>query len=142
MESIMFERSAGAQMPQTGVGRFGDQMREAAHSLLHDRKQRIATAVEGFADAFHNAAGALDPNGQYGAAHYAQRAAARIERISDGVRNYHLNDMVASAEGLARRRPALYVAGAVAVGFILSRLLSQPARAISPREPGSPRERW
>ena len=124
----MAERSRDAQTSQGGASRVGDQMREAAHSLLHEKKERLATAVDGFADAFRHAAGALDPNGLYGGALYAEQAAARIERISEGVRNYHLSDVVASAEGFARRRPALYVASAAAVGFILCRLLNQPAR--------------
>jgi len=124
----MVERSADAQTSQGGASRLGDQMREAAHALLHEKKERIATAVDGFVDAFRHAAGALDPNGLYGGAHYAEQAAARIERISASVRNYHLSDLVASADGFARRRPALYVAGAVAAGFILGRLLIQPAR--------------
>jgi hypothetical protein len=110
--------------------------------LLHEKKERLAIAVDGFADAFRHAAGALDPNGRYGGARYAEQAAARIARLSASVRNYHLDDMVASAEGLARRRPALYVAGAVAAGFILARLLSQPAPGGSPRTVGPARERW
>ena len=124
----MVERSADAQTSQGGANRLGDQMREAAHSLLNEKKERLATAVDGFVDAFRHAAGALDPNGRYGGARYAEQAAARIERVSASVRNYRLSDMVASAEGLARRRPALYVGGAVAAGFILGRLLIQPAR--------------
>jgi hypothetical protein len=137
----MVEQSADAKTVQHDGGRLGDQMREVAHSLLREKKERVATAVEGFAGAFRHAAGALDPNGEYGGAHYAEQAAARIERISAGVRNYHLSDMVASAEDFARRRPALYVAGAVAAGFILSRLLNQPARGSGSRQPGAARER-
>ena len=137
----MVERSANAQTSQGGASRLGDQMREAAHSLLHEKKERLATAVEGFADAFRHAAGALDPNGRYGGARYAEQAAARIERISERVRNYHLSDMMASAEDFARRRPALYVASAVAAGFILSRLLNRPARGDSPHDLGPARER-
>jgi hypothetical protein len=136
----MVERSADAKAVQHGGGGLGDQMREVAHSLLREKKERVATAVEGFAGAFRHAAGALDPSGD-GGAHYAEQAAARIERISAGVRNYHLSDMVASAEDFARRRPALYVAGAVAAGFILSRLLNQPARGSGSRQPGAARER-
>ena len=137
----MTVRDPNAETAQDGVGRLGDQVREATHSLLHDRKERVATALEGFGDAFRHAAGALDRNGQYGAGHYAEQAAARIERISARVRNYHLRDVVGSAERLARRRPALYVAGAVAVGFVLSRLLNPPARRDSPGEFGTARER-
>jgi hypothetical protein len=130
----MVERGANAQTAQHGVGRLGDQMREAAQSLLHEKKERVAMAVEGFADALRHGAWALDRNRQYGAVQYAEHAAARIERISGGVRNHHLGDLAASAERFARRRPALFVAGAVANGFVLSRLLNRPPLGDSPRE--------
>jgi hypothetical protein len=137
----MVDRSTIAQRAKHGVGRLGGHTREAARSLLHEKKERVAASADGFADAFRHAGGALDRNRQYRAARYADQAAARIERISAGVRSYDFSDMAASAEGLARRRPALYVAGAVAAGFILTRLLNQPGRRNGPPELGAERER-
>jgi hypothetical protein len=128
----MVDRSATAEK-----ARLGDQMREAAHSLLHEKTERIAMAVGGFAEAFRHAAGALARNRQSGAAHYAEQAATRIERVSAGVRTCDFSDIVARAEGFGSRRPELFVAAAIAAGFVLGRLLIQSARRDRPLELGA-----
>jgi ElaB/YqjD/DUF883 family membrane-anchored ribosome-binding protein len=137
----MVDPSANAEKAQHGGGRLGDQMREAAHSLLHEKKERVAMVVDGFADAFRHAAGALDRNRQRAAARYAKQAAGRIERVSAGVRTRDFSDLVASAEGFASRRPELFVAAAIAAGFVLGRLLIRSARGDLPLELGAAQER-
>jgi hypothetical protein len=138
------ERSANAKTPQQGVGRLVDQMREAARSLLHENRERVAVAIEEYADVFRHAAGTLDRNRQFGAAHGAEQAAGRIERVAAGVRNRSFSDLVVSADALARRRPALFIAGAVAAGLVLNRLLNRPAHGESPGEfrPQEEQLRW
>jgi hypothetical protein len=137
----MVDRSASAETLELGVGRLGDQMREAARSLLHEKMERVAQAVDAFAEAFRRAAWSLDRNRQSRAAHYAEQAAARIERVSADVRNHHFNDMMAGTNDFAHRRPALFVAGAVAAGFVLSRLLVRPGRCDNALELGATQER-
>jgi hypothetical protein len=44
--------------------------------------------------------------------------------------------MLVSVDAFARRRPALSVAGAIAAGFVLSRLLTRPTHGESTREVG------
>lgn len=119
--------TAGAGV-QREVGRLAEQMREAAQSLLDEQKERMAAAVHGVADALRRTADALERENNATAAHYAGRAAAQIDRFSETVRDRQFGEMVASAEDLARRQPALFVAGAVAAGFVIGRLLARPAR--------------
>jgi hypothetical protein len=95
---------ATAEEARHGAGRLDDQMREAAHSLLHEKKERIARAVGGFAEAFRHAAGALDRNKQSGAARYAEQAATRIEHLSADVRTCDFSDIGARAGGFGSRR--------------------------------------
>jgi len=62
------------------------------------------------------------------AAHYADRAAAQIDRLSETVRSRQFGEMVTDAEDFARRQPALFIAVAVAAGFVIGRLLARPSR--------------
>jgi ElaB/YqjD/DUF883 family membrane-anchored ribosome-binding protein len=127
-------REAGAQAgaasaaAQREVGRLGGQMREAAASLLDEQKERMASAVHGIADMLRRTADTLERENNATAARYADRAAAQIDRLSQTVRNRELGEIVASTEDFARRQPALFVAGAVAAGFVLGRLLARPSR--------------
>ena len=137
----MVDSASAETSERVVVGRLGDQMREAVRSLLDEKKERFAAAVEAFADAFRHAAWALDRNRQSRAAHCAEQAAVRIERVSAGGRKRHFSDMVVSANGFAHRRPALFVVGAIAAGFVLSRLLSQLGRGDNPLELSATKER-
>jgi hypothetical protein len=137
----MVEPSATAEMAKHAHGRLGDQMRDAAQSLMHEQKERVATFVDGLAGAFRHTAGTVDRDRQFGATRYADQAAVRIERISAAVRNHELSDTVASVQSLARRRPAWFVAGAVAAGFVMSRLLTRAPRDERPHEFRAARER-
>ena len=137
----MVERSANTETMQHSAGHFGEQIREAVQMLFQEKKERVAVAVAGFADAFRQAAGALDRNRQPGAAVYAEHVAARIERVSAGVRNLYVGDMVASATRFAHRHPTLFVAGAIAAGFVLGRLLNRPSRDDTFFELGARQER-
>jgi ElaB/YqjD/DUF883 family membrane-anchored ribosome-binding protein len=120
--------SAAGAATQHQVGRLGEQMREAASSLIDEQKERMAVAVHGIADMLRRTADTLERENNATAAHYADQAAAQIDRISDTVRNRELSDMVAGTEDFARRQPALFIAGAVAAGFVIGRLLARPAR--------------
>jgi hypothetical protein len=137
----MVDGASAERSERVVMGRFGDQMRAAARSLLDEKKERVATAVEAFADAFRHAAWTLDRNRQSRAARCAEQAAVRVERVSASVRNLYFSNIVASANGFAHRRPALFVAGAIATGFVLSRLLSQPGRGDRSLELSATQER-
>ena len=127
-------REVGAQAAAAGaaaqrqVGRLGEQMRDAAESLLDEQKERMAMAVQGVADMLRRTADTLERENNATAAGLADRAATQIDRLSETVRNRQLGEMVASTEDFARRQPALFIAGAVAAGFVLGRLLARPRR--------------
>jgi ElaB/YqjD/DUF883 family membrane-anchored ribosome-binding protein len=127
-------REVGAQAAAAGseaqrqVGRLGEQMREAAQSLLDEQKERVAAAVHSIADMLRRTADTLESENNAAAADYAGRAAAQIDRFSATVREREFAEMVASTEAFARRQPALFVAGAVAAGFVIGRLLARPPR--------------
>jgi ElaB/YqjD/DUF883 family membrane-anchored ribosome-binding protein len=125
---VKAQAAAASAAAQRQVGRLGEQMRDAAESLIDEQKERMAVAVHGVADMLRRTADTLEHENNATAAHYAGQAAARIDRFSDTVRNRELGEMVASTEDFARRQPALFIAGAVAAGFVIGRLLARPPR--------------
>jgi ElaB/YqjD/DUF883 family membrane-anchored ribosome-binding protein len=125
---VRAQAAAASAAAQRQVGRLGEQMRDAAGSLIDEQKERMAVAVHGVADMLRRTADTLERENNATAAHYADKAAMQIDRLSDTVRNRELGEMVASTEDFARRQPALFIAGAVAAGFVIGRLLARPAR--------------
>ncbi|HUC67937.1 MAG TPA: hypothetical protein VMA53_21145 [Stellaceae bacterium] len=112
-----------------GAQRFGEQMRDAAQSVLNEQKGRVADAVHGLAEALRHTAHTLERDENPAVARYADQAAAQIDRFSETVRRRELADLLAGTGDFARRRPSLFVAGAVATGFVIGRLLAQPSES-------------
>lgn len=122
------QATAAGTAAQRQVARLGEQMRDAAESLVDEQKERMAVAVRGVADMLRRTADTLEREHNTTAAHYAGRVAAQIDRFSTAVREHEISEMVASTEDFARRQPALFIAGAVAAGFVIGRLLARPSR--------------
>jgi ElaB/YqjD/DUF883 family membrane-anchored ribosome-binding protein len=122
------QAAAASAAAQRQVGRLGEQMRDAAQSLIDEQKERMAAAVQGVADMLRRTADTLERENNATAAHYASRVATQIDRFSATVRDRKFGEMVASTEDFARRQPALFIASAVAAGFVIGRLLARPPR--------------
>jgi hypothetical protein len=58
-----------------------------------------------------------------GLAELMDRAAEQVDRASDYLYENEVKDLVRDLEGFARRRPALFVGGSLAAGFLLARFL-------------------
>ena len=136
LEPLKEAAEAASEAAQRGAARVGDQVRQAAESLLREQKERVADAVHGFAHALRQAADTFERGENQMAARYVDQAAAQIDRFSEAMRRQSLQDMVASAEDLARRQPALFLTGAVAIGFVVGRVLSRPSDGRTPRAEG------
>jgi ElaB/YqjD/DUF883 family membrane-anchored ribosome-binding protein len=127
---------AAGEAVERGAVAVGDQLREAAESLLHEQKERVAEAAHGFADVLRQAAHSFEREQKRMAASYVDQAATQIDRFSETVRRQSLQDMLASAEDIARRQPALFLTGAVAIGFVVGRMLSRSGDGGTPRTQG------
>jgi ElaB/YqjD/DUF883 family membrane-anchored ribosome-binding protein len=110
-----------------GARHFGDQLRDTAQSVLKEQQDRVADTVRGFAEALRRTADTLESEENRAFARYADQAAAQIDRLSETLRARELGDLLAGAEDFARRQPSLFIAGAVAAGFVIGRILAQPA---------------
>jgi hypothetical protein len=105
------------------AGEIVDEIRDAAAALLEEQKERAADAVHGVADALQRTAQTLDRDNMP-IAQFAARAAVRIDAFSERFRQRPWNDLMAEAEDVARRQPALFLAGAVAMGFVFGRFMA------------------
>jgi hypothetical protein len=101
--------------------------RSAALAVVDEQMARTATQIGGLAAALRSAAGEFERAQSPMAAHYAETAGQQVGAFAASLRDRPLNRLIADFEEAARRHPAIFVAGAVAVGFIIGRFLSAAA---------------
>lgn len=104
----------------------------AALSAVDEQKARTAAQIGGIAEAVRAAARSLERGQTPVAADYADSAARQIETLADAIRTRRWGELAADLEETARQRPALFVAGAVALGFLAGRFLSAGAGRDAP----------
>ena len=111
--------------------------REAEHRT-DEGKERMAKSAEDLSRAGQRAAEDLEARGQQDLAEGLRFAANKLSGLADGLHQRSANDLLHDAETLARRNPALFIGGSIALGFALSRLFKasaseQSERRMSPR---------
>jgi hypothetical protein len=112
----------------------------AALSAVDEQKARTAAQIGGIAEAMRAAARSLERGQSPAAADYADSAARQIETFADAIRNRRWGELAADLEETARQRPALFVAGAVALGFLAGRFLSAAGGRNAPSQRALARE--
>lgn len=65
---------------------------------------------------------------------FVSAAAERLESAGRALDGKELGDIVGDVERFARRNPATFISGAIAVGFLASRFLKSSASAVPPRQ--------
>lgn len=93
-----------------------------ARSLAEEQKQRGANRIDEIARAVHSAAEELTREIP-GAGTYIHAAADKLDQTSRMLREKSVEDLLETATEFAEERPFLFVGGAVAAGFLLTRLL-------------------
>ena len=96
----------------------GEQVRVQLGNQKHNATQRIAPVQTALRETAHQ----LRKQGQ-NSAQYVDGATDRLERFSDYLRDTDVDEIVGEVQGIARRRPALFLGGAAALGFLASRFL-------------------
>lgn len=120
-----------------------EQIKEAASQAVDERVQsqkgRVVQNLSSVASALrgtNRAASEVQP--------YIERAAQEVERVSGYLRDRSLSDILRDVEGFARREPALFLGGAIALGLVGGRFLkatsSGPGRQMKRSEEGGDEE--
>jgi hypothetical protein len=128
-------QSSGAQSSGTMDG-AKEKARQAASDAQHKvsdqlrmradtTRTRAADALGSVAQALTNSAEQLrsDNPDQGAPVDYVERAGNQIRRASDYLRNTNTDDIVRGAEDFARRQPAIFLGGALVLGFLAARLV-------------------
>lgn len=102
------------------LAEFADAAQLAAGSLVEEQKRQIADRVSGIAEALEGAAYSLDQSRNHAVGRYVREAGQQIRSFSRTLQEPRWNELI---EDLARRQPTWFVLGAVAAGFLVSRLL-------------------
>lgn len=102
---------------------FIKEQQQKAQGMLEEQKQKGSEHLGKLADALHQTSSSLQQNNEEQVARYAGMAADGLQRLSSSLREQDVNSLLRQTESLARRQPALFVGGAVALGFMLSRFL-------------------
>lgn len=106
---------------------FTQDIRGAAESLIDEQKENVADLAHGCALALRRSADAFAEEGVVIVAQYADQMADQVDHLSDAVRSRNWRELLANAEDAARRRPELFLAGAIAAGFVMVRLMTGAA---------------
>lgn len=107
---------------------FRSKTKDQARSAVSERKGKTADALTNVAQALRQTAQQLQGQQQASVARYADKAAGKVESLSNYLRNKDVDNLLDDAERFVHRQPALFLGGAFAAGFVLSRFLKSSGR--------------
>lgn len=108
---------------QGKAGEVVDLIKEQATTQVSSQKDRIADGMENVALMIRMNGDQLRQSNQGGIAEYTDRAASRVEDISNFLRNREPGEIVREVENFARREPVLFLGGAFTLGLLAARFL-------------------
>jgi len=114
----MEQKGAQEQVQKTAA-----EARERGKAMAEEQKRTAAHGMGRFAESLHKVADQFEQDGQSSVANYTHQAANGIDNIASKVRGKDTGELIGDVEEYARSNPALFLAGAVAVGFGLSLLM-------------------
>jgi hypothetical protein len=118
--------------PNSGERNSGivNRVKETATSQLTAQKDKATDGLGSVAQAVRQTTQSLRDQQHDTVAQYVDRAADQIERLSQGLKNKDVTELLDDAQRLARQQPALFIGGAFALGLVGARFLksSSPNR--------------
>ena len=106
-----------------------DQVRQQADSMISEQKSMAADRLGTLATTLRQTSRQLQEQEEGAMGHYAEIVADQIEMASDFLRTRNTGDLLGEVQRLARRSPEAFVAGSLAVGFLLGRFIKGPSRS-------------
>src|SRR5689334_4939704 len=118
----------GAEQVKDKAREGAQQARDRARDEVDRRSTDAGQQVSATADAIRQASSHLREQGQDGPARLVEQAAGHVERAGSWLQESDGDRILHDVEDFARRQPLVVVAGGIAVGFALSRLLKASSR--------------
>lgn len=112
-----------AQQARQQAGQLANRGSEQVKVQLGNQKHQAAQRITPVQMALRETGQQLRNQGQGPIAQYADSAADQVERFSGYLRENEVDDILNEGRSLARRRPALFLGGAAALGFLATRFL-------------------
>lgn len=102
---------------------FVSQATDKARKAANTGKDKAAGAMGDVASMVEDVAKTLDEKvgAQYG--DYARKAASAVSGVADGLKSKEVEQLLDDARDFVRRKPAVAIGAAAAVGFLLTRLI-------------------
>jgi len=121
---------------ESTVGKVTNQAKRQATSQLDSQKYRAVDGLEVVAEALRQTGQRLQDEQQAPIGRYVDRAAERLDTVTDYLREHDAQEIVSDTEDLARRQPGLFLSGAVALGFVVGRFLMSSGERAAARRAG------
>ena len=98
-----------------------------ARDLASQGKDKAVSTLDGATSLIDDAAGTIDARlgEQYGA--YARKASEAVASIASTLRTKEVEDLLEDARAFVKKSPAVAIGAAIAVGFVVSRLVKAGA---------------
>lgn len=98
-------------------------LKTSAKDAAHSGKEKTADTLDGVTAMVEDVARTIDERvgPQYGA--YARRAADALSGMSETLKSKDVDALLEDVRDFVRRRPAVAIGAAAALGFVLTRLL-------------------
>lgn len=106
-----------------GVRSMGQELRDMAEESLHQRRRDVASRIGRVADGLSDAEDTMRGDGESVSARLAAGLGERVRGVADYVENTRTRDMLHDIGDMARREPAMFVAGAFVLGLAAARFL-------------------
>jgi hypothetical protein len=100
-----------------------DRVRDSATSQLGAQKDRATDGIGSVAQAVRQSTQQLRDQHHETIAQYVEQAADQLERFARRMKDRNVGDLAREAQELARRRPALFIGSAFALGLLGARFL-------------------
>jgi len=115
-----------------------DKAAEQVSSRLDTGKEYVVQTITGVAQALRQTSQHLREDGaQPNLAQYADRGAEQIEHVGGYLRKRDTGQLLADAEGFARRQPMVFAGSAFALGMLAVRFLRSGSQPPTPTASGS-----
>jgi hypothetical protein len=109
----------------SGAGNAGlmDRVRESATTQLDAQKSRATEGIGSVAQAVRQSTQQLRDQQHETIAQYVEQAADQLERFANRLKDKNIGDLLNETQDLARRRPALFIGSAFALGLLGARFI-------------------
>ena len=122
--------TAGNSGTQTGRGNLIDKAEQQARARINATKKDAALTLSSVASTLLSSSSQLKDEQQNLAGEYVGKAAEQIDRLANYIQSADPGEVVDNIEQFARRRPAVFIGAAFALGVIGARFLKSSGRRV------------